>query len=45
MFDAIMCIVDFSNFVIHRDGALMHIAFKPVQLLQCKTSQLLLPEL
>jgi len=35
MSDARMHVVG-SNFVIHQDGAMVHIAFKTVQLLQCK---------
>jgi len=33
MLNATMCVVG-SSFVVHPDGALVHIAFKTVQLLQ-----------
>jgi len=45
MLDATMCVLLCSNFVVHQDGALVHIAFKTVQLLQCKMPNFLLPDL
>jgi len=44
MLDATMCAIG-SNFVIHQDSALVHIAFKTVQPLQCKTPNFVLPKL
>ena len=44
MLDATMPVIG-SNFVIHQDGALVHIAFKTVQLLLCKMPNFFLPEL